>query len=110
MLFLCMHVLWDLGCSMNGRQLIMSITLGCGIITLGYACSKYFVQVGRSMTGRDYLVASITLLSSITVLRDSIHIGSTSPSRTIHFGDSLGLYARSRMILEYKPGGGGEKR
>ena len=29
-----------------------------------------------------------TLLSSMTVLRDSIHMGSMSPSRTIHLGPS----------------------
>ena len=44
-----------------------------------------------------------TLLSSITVFRDSIHIGSISPSRTIHLGESLLMLARSRITVENKP-------
>ena len=43
----------------------------------------------------------------MTVLRDSIHMGSMSPSSTIHFGLSLDMLARSRMIVEKRPGGGG---
>ena len=46
-----------------------------------------------------------TLLSSITVLRDSIHMGSMSPSRTIHFGLSVLKLARSRMMTEKRPVG-----
>ena len=41
----------------------------------------------------------------MTVLRDSIHIGSMSPSRTIHFGPSPDMLARSLMITENKPEG-----
>ena len=42
-------------------------------------------------------------------------MGSMSPSRTIHLGDSLGLLDRSLMMLEYRPvcmereKGGGEE-
>ena len=43
----------------------------------------------------------------MTVLRDSIHMGSMSPSSTIHFGLSLDMLARSRMIVEKRPVGGG---
>lgn len=45
----------------------------------------------------------VTLLSSMTVFKDSIHIGSISPSSTIHLGLSLLIEARSRMIVENKP-------
>ncbi len=45
----------------------------------------------------------LTLLSSMTVLRDSIHIGSMSPSSTIHLGLSVGMLARSRIMLENNP-------
>lgn len=45
----------------------------------------------------------VTLLSSITVLSDSIHIGSISPSSTIHLGLSLLIDARSRIMVENKP-------
>ena len=47
---------------------------------------------------------SCTLLSSMTVLRDSIHMGSMSPSSTIHFELSLVMLAKSRMIVEKRPG------
>lgn len=56
---------------------------------------------------KEYLflyLRSITLLSSITVLRDSIHIGSISPSSTIHLGPSWEMLASSRMIDENSPG------
>lgn len=46
---------------------------------------------------------SPTLLSSMTVLRDSIHMGSMSPSRTIHLGPSCVMLARSRMMVENRP-------
>ena len=46
---------------------------------------------------------SPTLLSSMTVLRDSIHMGSMSPSKTIHLGDSLGLLERSLMMQDNRP-------
>ena len=46
-----------------------------------------------------------TLLSSITVLRDSIHMGSMSPSNTIHLGLSVVKLAISRMIHENNPEG-----
>lgn len=45
----------------------------------------------------------ITLLSSITVFNDSIHMGSISPSRTIHFGPSCVMLACSLMIEEKRP-------
>ena len=44
-----------------------------------------------------------TLLSSMTVLSDSIHSVSMSPSRTIHLGSVSGMSFRSRMILENRP-------
>lgn len=44
-----------------------------------------------------------TLLSSITVLSDSIHIGSMSPSNTIHLGPSWEMFACSRISDESKP-------
>ena len=44
-----------------------------------------------------------TLLSSMTVLRDSIHMGSMSPSNTIHLGESLVMFARSLMMTEKSP-------
>ena len=47
--------------------------------------------------------STLTLLSSMTVLRDSIHMGSTSPSSTIHLGFSLVMLERSRMRLENRP-------
>lgn len=48
---------------------------------------------------------SRTLLSSMTVFRDSIHMGSMSPSRTIHLGPSCVMLAKSRMMVENRPGG-----
>ena len=61
-----------------------------------------------------YELCFLTLLSSMTVLSDSIHIGSMSPSSTIHLGLSLAVLARSRMMQEKSPvsvcvcvGGGG---
>lgn len=44
-----------------------------------------------------------TLLSSITVLSDSIHIGSMSPSNTIHLGPGWEMFACSRISDESKP-------
>lgn len=44
-----------------------------------------------------------TLLSSITVLSDSIHIGSISPSRTIHLGPSWPTEVSSLMVEENRP-------
>lgn len=44
-----------------------------------------------------------TLLSSITVLSDSIHIGSMSPSNTIHLGPLWEMFACSRISDESKP-------
>ena len=44
-----------------------------------------------------------TLLSSITVLSDSIHIGSMSPSNTIHLGPRWEMLACSRISDESKP-------
>ncbi len=44
-----------------------------------------------------------TLLSSITVLSDSIHIGSMSPSNTIHLGPMWEMFACSRISDESKP-------
>lgn len=48
-------------------------------------------------------ICNQTLLSSITVLSDSIHMGSMSPSKTIHFGPSYVWYARSRITTENNP-------
>lgn len=45
----------------------------------------------------------VTLLSSITVLSDSIHIGSMSPSRTIHFGPSWDKADSSLIVDEKRP-------
>lgn len=47
---------------------------------------------------------NITLLSSITVFKDSIHMGSISPSNTIHFGLSPPKLACSLISTENKPG------
>lgn len=52
---------------------------------------------------RSLLARVKILLSSMTVLRDSIHMGSMSPSRTIHFGPSPGMLAVSRMMFEKSP-------
>lgn len=41
----------------------------------------------------------------MTVFKDSIHIGSTSPSHTIHLGLSPGLLASSRIRVENRPAG-----
>merc|ERR1712155_208544 len=43
------------------------------------------------------------LLSSMTVFSDSIHIGSMSPSNTIHFGPSVVILAMSLIIEEKRP-------
>ena len=45
-----------------------------------------------------------TLLSSMTVLRDSIHMGSMSPFSMIHLGLSLVRLERSRITVENRPG------
>lgn len=71
---------------------------------------------------RSLLANVRTLLSSITVFNDSIHIGSMSPSRTIHLGlksaelfieifysvvfathPAYAIFACSLIILENKP-------
>ena len=39
----------------------------------------------------------------MTVFRDSIHIGSISPSKIIHFGPSAEMLAWSRIITEKRP-------
>lgn len=44
-----------------------------------------------------------TLLSSMTVLSDSIHIGSMSPSKTIHLGPSWPSEVSSLMVDENRP-------
>lgn len=44
-----------------------------------------------------------TLLSSMTVFRDSIHIGSISPSSKIHLGPSWEMLASSLMMEEKSP-------
>lgn len=46
---------------------------------------------------------TLTLLSSITVLSDSIHMGSISPSRTIHLGPSCPTEVSSLMVEENRP-------
>lgn len=48
-------------------------------------------------------VMAPTLLSSMTVFRDSIHMGSMSPSRMIHLGPLCVMLARSRMAVENRP-------
>lgn len=48
-------------------------------------------------------VMAPTLLSSMTVLRDSIHMGSISPSRMIHLGPLCVMLARSRIADENRP-------
>lgn len=56
------------------------------------------------VSGMRSLLASVsTLLSSITVFSDSIHIGSMSPSKMIHLGPSCDTFARSRIMLEKRP-------
>ena len=52
---------------------------------------------------RSLLARVRILLSSITVLRDSIHMGSMSPSSTIQRGLSPVIWAKSRIITENKP-------
>lgn len=58
----------------------------------GVAVLKFDISNNNLIAGvkaiRSLLAKVRTLLSSITVLRDSIHIGSISPSKTIHFGFS----------------------
>ena len=50
------------------------------------------------------LLASVRiLLSSMTVLSDSIHMGSMSPSKRIHLGPSPCRLAMSRMMQLNKP-------
>ena len=44
-----------------------------------------------------------TLLSSMTVLSDSIHMGSMSPSSTNHFGLSLPMLDKSLIMVENRP-------
>ena len=51
---------------------------------------------------RSLLARVSTLLSSITVLSDSIHMGSMSPSKINHFGPSPGIFAWSRISTETK--------
>ena len=48
-------------------------------------------------------VQFFTLLSSITVFSDSIHIGSMSPSSTIHFGELFAMFAKSLIATENNP-------
>ena len=52
---------------------------------------------------RSLLARVRTLLSSMTVFNDSIHIGSISPSSTIHFGLSLATFDKSRIDVENRP-------
>lgn len=73
----------------------------------GVAVLKWLISNNSLMEGvrgiRSLLASVSTLLSSMTVFRDSIHIGSMSPSRTIHLGPSPDMLARSRIITENKP-------
>lgn len=57
----------------------------------------------RGMETKSNVREQRTLLSSITVLRDSIHMGSMSPSRTIHLGPSWPPEVSSLMVEENKP-------
>lgn len=52
---------------------------------------------------RSLLAKVRTLLSSMTVFRDSIHMGSISPSRTIHLGLSFATFDKSRIDVEKRP-------
>lgn len=62
---------------------------------------QYYLKFEISKRSRICLVSVIrsllasvnTLLSSMTVFKDSIHMGSISPSNTIHFGPSPGMLA-----------------
>ena len=45
----------------------------------------------------------LTLLSSMTVFKDSIHIGSISPSSTIHLGELFWMFAKSLIATENNP-------
>lgn len=51
-----------------------------------------------------------TLLSSITVLSDSVHIGSMSPSNTIHLGPVWKICACSLISDENRPNTGRENK
>ena len=75
-------------------------------------CDKYiFLQVFNALEHCITFVSVynliynfyLTLLSSITVLSDSIHIGSISPSSTIHLGASPDILAISLIITENNP-------
>ncbi len=68
------------------------------IVTLVLSCQLHLIN----SHGIDKFFV-LTLLSSMTVLRDSIHIGSMSPSSTIHLGLSVEILDISRMIHENKP-------
>lgn len=74
------------------------------VCTLCVACkSSHFPFSWWGLGVQLGIQGSRTLLSSMTVLRDSIHIGSMSPSRTIHLGPSWVMLARSRMMVENRP-------
>uniref|UniRef100_A0A1I8JGD9 CCHC-type domain-containing protein n=1 Tax=Macrostomum lignano TaxID=282301 RepID=A0A1I8JGD9_9PLAT len=73
----------------------------------GVAVFRWLISNSRrieGVKGMRSLEASVRiLLSSMTVFSDSIHMGSMSPSRTIHLGPSWVMLARSRMITEKRP-------
>jgi hypothetical protein len=81
-----------------------------------YFTQTYYINIGHSntasflqhincwlITGLGKSYEHVTLLSSITVFRDSIHMGSISPSKTIHFGLSPPRLAWSLIITEKRP-------
>ena len=75
-----------------------------GVAVLRWEISNRSRMLGVSAI-RSLLASVRILLSSMTVLSDSIHMGSMSPSSTIQRGLSPVIWARSRMITENKPEG-----
>lgn len=73
----------------------------------GVAVFRWLISNKRRIVGvrgmRSLLARVRILLSSITVFKDSIHMGSISPSRTIHFGPLWVRFDMSRMIVEKRP-------
>lgn len=80
---------------MNERYLLAFGLLVCW-------CRTEIAALEKNVTEQRCTVLS-TLLSSITVLRDSIHMGSISPSRTIHLGPSWPTEVSSLMVEENRP-------
>ena len=73
-----------------------------GVAVLRFEISK--ISFISGVTAILSLLARVRiLLSSITVLRDSIHMGSMSPSRMIHLGPGAVRLARSLMMKLNSP-------